>query len=244
MLHHKFVGNLSSKTIIVFLHEGLGCIEMWKNYPQKLCTFLNIKGLIYDRAGYGKSNGDLTKRQANYLHLAADELHQLLTSLQLLNHKIILYGHSDGGSIALIYASKYPQNINSIITEAAHIFVEKETIAGIKPAIKAFKTGKLDGLKKYHGSNYKNVFNAWANIWNHPSFKNWNIEKEITNIICPQLIIQGKNDQYGTLKQVENIAQHTKGQTITFIPENCGHSPYKEIEKDVFDKVISFIKKK
>lgn len=243
MLHYKYVGNQLSKTVIVFLHEGLGCIEMWNDYPQKLCELLDVKGLIYDRAGYGKSKGDLTNRQANYLHLAADELHQLLTKLDLLNHKIILYGHSDGGSIALIYASKYPHHINSIITEAAHVFVEQETLAGIKPALNAFKKGRLNGLKKYHNHNYKDVFYAWVNIWNHPSFKNWNIEKEISNIVCPQLIIQGKNDQYGTLKQVKSIDYHTTGKTTTFIPENCGHSPFKEVENEVLNKVMSFFRK-
>jgi len=240
MLHHKFVGNLNSKTVIVFLHEGLGCVEMWKNYPQKLCNTLNVKGLIYDRAGYGKSEGDLTKRKANYLHLAVDELHQLLEQLNLLNHQIILYGHSDGGSIALLFASKYTHLVKSIITEAAHVFVEEETLQGISPAVQAFKHGKLNGLKKYHGDNFEEVFYAWVNIWNNQSFKNWNIENEITKITCPQLIIQGQNDQYGTLKQVKSIEQNTKGKTTTFIPKNCGHSPFKEQENEVLKTVKYF----
>ncbi len=239
MLNYKFVGHLKSDTLIVFLHEGLGCIEMWKDYPHKLCQQLNVKGLVYDRAGYGKSKGDLSNRKANYLHLAAEELHQLLSELHLLNHQIILYGHSDGGSIALIYTSLYPQNIKAIITEAAHVFVEEETIEGIKPAIKAFEQGKLNGLKKYH-INYKDVFNAWVNIWLHPSFKNWNIEEEIKSIISPQLIIQGEDDQYGTIKQMESIAKHTKGKTIIFTPNNCGHAPYKEKQKDVIQEVERF----
>ncbi len=243
MLNYKFVGNLNSNTLIVFLHEGLGCIEMWKNYPQKLCQQLNVKGLVYDRAGYGQSKGDLSNRQANYLHLAAKELHQLLKKLDLFNHQIILYGHSDGGSIALIYGAQYPQIVKAIITEAAHVFVENETLKGIKPAIKAFEQGKLNGLKKYHGENYKSVFYAWVNIWHHPSFKNWNIEQELKNIICPQLIIQGENDQYGTLKQVKSIAQHTKGETTVYIPKKCGHSPFKEKEDNLITIVITFFKK-
>ncbi len=240
MLNHQIIGNTKSNTLIVFLHEGLGCIEMWKSFPLKVCQLINAKGLVYDRAGYGQSQGDLTNRKANYLHLAVDELYQLLKQLNLLNHQIILYGHSDGGSIALLFTSKHPHLVKVMITEAAHVFVEQETLDGIAPAVEAFKEGKLKGLKKYHGENYKKVFYAWVNIWNHTSFRNWNIEQDISKIICPQLIIQGKNDQYGTINQVKSIEQNTKGKSYTFTPENCGHAPFKELENDVLKTVKHF----
>jgi len=243
MLNHKFVGNQNSNQCIIFLHEGLGCIDMWKSYPNELCLHLNMQGLIYDRAGYGKSKGDLRHRTPNYLHAAADELYELIHTLKIQNKDLILYGHSDGGSIALIFAAKHPHLTHSVITEAAHVFVEEITLDGIKPAKKAFKEGKLDGLRKYHGENYKMVFNAWVDIWNHPSFLNWNIETELTNILCPQLIIQGLNDQYGTLKQVESINKNTTGKTTILTPDNCGHAPFKEKTKEVMNEVITFIQK-
>lgn len=241
MLNHKFVGNENSNHCIIFLHEGLGCIEMWKDYPETLCNQLNMQGLVYDRAGYGKSKGDLTTRTSNYLHEGAEELFELIHNLKLENKHIILYGHSDGGSIALIFGAKYPKLCQSIITEAAHVFVEQVTLDGIKPAEKAFREGKLNGLKKFHGKTYEAVFYAWVNIWNHSSFLDWNIESELRNITCPQLSIQGINDQYGTLKQIESITHNTKGNTITFTPDNCGHAPFKEKRNEVMEKVIRFI---
>jgi len=241
MLNYKIIENNLSQTIIVFLHEGLGCVEMWGDYPDRICSTLKCNGLVYDRAGYGKSDGSLSDRKSSYMHLAADELFELIQNLKLQNKNIILYGHSDGGSIALIFASKYPKICHSIITEAAHVFVEEVTLNGIKPAVKAFKNGKLNGLKKYHGTKFNDVFYAWVNIWNHPSFKNWNIENEIKSIECPQLIIQGKDDQYGTLKQVKSIAVNTKGETIIFTPQNCGHAPFKEKTNIVLQQVIQFI---
>ena len=242
MLNHKFVGNHKSSTCIIFLHEGLGCIEMWKSYPAQLCNQLNVQGLVYDRAGYGKSKGDLTKRHANYLHMGADELFDLIHALKIENKSILLYGHSDGGSIALLFVAKYPQLCKLLITEAAHVFVEQVTLDGIKPAKKAFIEGKMNGLQKYHGEKFKEVFYAWVDIWNHPTFLNWNIENELQNIVCPQLIIQGVDDQYGTLKQVESINRNTKGKTSIFTPEKCGHSPFKEQTKIVLNEVIQFIK--
>jgi len=243
-LNYKYIqSNHSKSTIIIFLHEGLGCVEMWGAYPELVCSELKCNGLVYDRAGYGKSDGDLNDRKSNYLHLAADELFDLIQYLKLQSQNIILYGHSDGGSIGLIFASKYPQLCMAVITEAAHVFVEDVTLKGIKPAVKAYENGKLNGLKKYHGHKFNDVFYAWVNIWNHSSFKNWNIENEIKSIICPQLIIQGIDDQYGTLSQVVSIANHTKGNTTTFTPKECGHSPFKEKTKEVLKEVIDFLEK-
>ena len=242
MLHHKFIGNHNSDYCIIFLHEGLGCIEMWKNYPKELCDLLNCQGLIYDRAGYGHSKGDLTTRDNTYLHQGADELHQLIHDLNIESKNLILYGHSDGGSIALLFASRFPSLCKTLITEAAHVFVEQETLDGIKPAETAFKEGKLNGLEKYHGHNFNSVFYAWVNIWNHPTFLDWNIENELKNIQCNQLIIQGLNDQYGTLKQVKSIETHTLGKTITFTPPDCGHAPFKEQKEQVLKEVQLFLK--
>lgn len=241
MLNHKFIGNPESDTIVIFLHEGLGCIEMWRDYPNKVCELLNCNGLIYDRAGYGQSKGSLLNRRPNYMHIAAEELKQLIRQLKLEDKKIILYGHSDGGSIALIFAAKYPKNVIGLVTEAAHVFVEDETLAGIKPAHDAFLQGKLVGLKKYHGERYAEVVEAWINIWNSPYFRDWNIEKELKSIICPQLVIQGMDDQYGTLKQVESIAENTQGKTVLFTPENCGHAPFKENADDVLKQLKLFL---
>lgn len=237
-LHIKHINQDAVKDLtIIFLHEGLGCTEMWGDFPSILCTELGVKGLSYDRYGYGKSKGKLLNRKSDYLHLATKDLHKIIKSL---NGDIILYGHSDGGSIALLYASIYPNKIKKIITEAAHVFVEEITIKGIKKAELAFKENKLLKLEKYHGEKFQNIFNSWANTWLSSEFKGWDISTNIRQIECPQLIIQGILDQYGSLKQVETIKNLTKGMSFVFTPI-CGHAPFKEVPKDVISSIKSFL---
>lgn len=240
-LNYRFIGNPESERIIVFLHEGLGSIKQWKDFPAQLCTATDSYGLVYDRSGYGESKGSLKDRQANYLHLAAQELSTVIQKLIPTRYRLFLYGHSDGGSIALIYAAEHPNKPTGIITEAAHVFVEKETLAGVKAAQQPFKAGKFDGLKKFHGDRFEEVFLAWNNIWLHPSFHDWNITALLPKITCPQLIMQGKNDQYGTLQQIESIKSLTAGNTVIFTPDNCGHAPHKEKKQDVLTKTTDFI---
>ena len=166
-------------------------------------------------------------------------MHQILG--HHIKNKVILYGHSDGGSIALIYTALYPKNVQAIITEAAHVFVEDITLSGIREAVDAFNSGKLIGLQKYHGNQYQAVFWAWADIWLDEAFRNWNITDLLPDITVPQLIIQGRNDQYGSLEQVNAIQSLAQGVTTVLIPE-CGHSPFKENQKFILKETSTFIK--
>ena len=240
-IHHVFIGDPKSKNLIIFLHEGLGSIAQWKDYPEKVCKATNAYGLVYDRSGYGKSPGDLTNRQVDYLHLAADELERVIEHLVPKNYNLILYGHSDGGSIALIHAAQYPDRIKALITEAAHVFVEDVTVEGVKIVRPFLEAGKFDGLEKYHGKRFKEVFYAWNDIWLNPDFRDWNITKLLPSIDIPQLIIQGIDDQYGTLDQVKSIENLTKGPSKIFTPKNCGHAPHKEKQNETLIRVGEFI---
>lgn len=237
-LHWESYGP-ESDTTIIFLHEGLGCIPMWKGYPEMLCNELRTKGIAYDRSGYGQSPGNLKNRKADYLHLAAEELNDFIEHLAL--KSVILYGHSDGGSIALIHASKYPAKVKAVITEAAHAFNEDVTIQGVKEARPLMAEGKMEALRKYHGDRYQEVFYAWNDIWLHESFEDWDISESLPKINCPNLIIQGKDDQYGTLHQVDTIEQLTSGKTTRCTPSNCGHAPFKEQQEIVLENVKQFI---
>lgn len=239
-LNHQFIGNPASKRLIIFLHEGLGSVAQWRQYPTQVCAENDCYGLVYDRSGYGQSHGSLKDRTTNYLHEAADELAQLVAVISD-RYKIILYGHSDGGSIALIFGARQPELIKAIITEAAHVIVEEETINGVKAAEKPFKEGKFDGLKKYHGSRFAEVFLAWNTIWQTSAFATWSITDLLPKITCPQLIIQGETDQYGTIKQVELIESLTAGTSKRFIPKNCGHAPHKEMEKETLIHIKAFL---
>jgi len=225
---------------VIFLHDSLGCIALWRNFPEQIKHALNCNVLSYDRQGYGQSDPfSELKRDKEYLHKEADFLAKLIVHLGL--KKVILFGHSDGGSIALLTAAIHPTKIEAIITEGAHIFVEQETLRGIREAQISYRTTNLkEKLNRYHGENTENVFQMWTETWLSSSFADWNIEHHLCDIQCPALIIQGENDAYGTLDQVHNILQKTSGYSESLIIPNCGHSPHKEAVQITIEKTAKF----
>lgn len=239
-LHYKRIGATSDDgPVLLFLHEALGSIPQWKDFPENLSSELQLPGIIYERQGHGKSSPFSTTRTKNYLHdYALNELPRFLNSIHE-ERPLILIGHSDGGTLALLFASAYPEKIKGVVTMAAHVINEPETIAGIGPAVKAYQAGKLDGLKKYHADKTEALFHAWATIWQSESFSEWDITDEISRSNARALFIQGKEDQYGTKKQLELISRHYSGEHTTLLIENCGHHPHLE-QKDL---VIDAIKK-
>ncbi|NJB69620.1 pimeloyl-ACP methyl ester carboxylesterase [Saonia flava] len=237
----KRTDRFPGRPTIIFLHDSLGCIELWRGFPEKIGELTKCNILVYDRQGYGKSCAfSYSKRDYYYMEQEADLLNELLDFWQL--DKAILFGHSDGGSIALITAGKYPNKIRGVITEGAHIFVEDITINGIEEAIKLYKTTNLKTkLEKYHGSKTDEMFWAWASTWTTDEFRNWNIEGFLPKITCPSLIIQGEEDEYGTLKQVENIITQTNGQSTQLVIPNVKHTPHKEVPELILQKASEFI---
>ena len=237
----KKTGNYSNKPTIIFLHDSLGCIELWRDFPQQLSDITQCNVLVYDRQGYGKSCGfSYPKRYNNYLELEADILNELLQFWNI--EKAILFGHSDGGSIALLTAAKYPKKILGIITEGAHVFVEDITLKGINEAKELYKTTNLKSkLVKYHRENTEAMFWAWADTWTTDEFRSWNIENFLPMITCHSLIIQGEEDEYGSLKQVESIANKMSKKATTLIIPNIKHTPHKEIPELILEKAKEFI---
>jgi len=238
----KRIDKFPDRPTIIFLHDSLGCIKLWRDFPEKLGELTKCNILVYDRQGYGESCPfSYSKRNNYYMEQEADLLNELLDFWQI--DKAILFGHSDGGSIALITAGKYPDKIQGIITEGAHIFVEDVTIKGIEEAIKLYKTTDLKiKLEKYHRNKTNEMFWAWASTWTTNEFKNWNIEGFLPKIECRSLIIQGEEDEYGTLKQVENIIIHTNGQSTQLVIPNVKHTPHKEAPELILQKTTEFIK--
>jgi pimeloyl-ACP methyl ester carboxylesterase len=226
---------------LVFLHEGLGCHAMWKGFPRQLCGKTGCPGLVYDRLGYGKSSPLTSTRSIHYLHDSAlQELPYVLE--QCIPEKpFILIGHSDGGSISLIFGAEKPTLLKGIITEAAHVFVEPVTVAGIHKVDAAFKKGEMKGLSKYHGEKTENIFRAWADTWLSDRFQFWNIEKLLPEIKCPLLVVQGSADQYGTKRQVEAIVSKSSGWAKAVLLDSCGHSPHQEAPETVLDIMSGFI---
>ncbi len=229
------------KPWLVFLHEGLGCTAMWKDFPDKLCRLTACPGLVYDRAGYGQSSPLRRTRTVHYLHeYALNELPEILAKV-IPGRKFILIGHSDGGSIGLIYGAEKPALLMAIIAEAAHVFVEPETVSGIEAAEKSYGKGHFRGLAKYHGEKYDAVFRAWADTWRSEWFAYWNIEYLLPSITCPLLVLQGRQDQYGTERQVATIVGKSSGQTRSVIVEDCGHAPHQEQPEKVLQVFAAYI---
>lgn len=226
---------------LVFLHEGLGCIEMWKDFPQRLCKKTGFPGLLYDRCGYGKSSPSTKKRDIHYLHeQALVELPAVLQGV-IPGKPHILIGHSDGATIALIHASEPPALLKGVIAEAAHVFVERVTLAGVEQAEKNYNLNGAGRLMKYHGEKTDAVLKAWSETWLAEWFRNWNIEKLLPRIVCPLMVLQGREDQYGTEAQVEAIISQVSGPVFSSMPEGCGHAPHLEKPELVIEIMAGFV---
>ncbi|MBN2681554.1 MAG: alpha/beta hydrolase [Bacteroidales bacterium] len=245
-IHYSFVNQhlLNEKlTPIVFLHEGLGSIEQWKDFPKKICSILNLPGILYDRYGYGKSEGFSEPRTIEYLQTEAEIFLPGILAFLKIEKPVFLFGHSDGASIALIYAGLFPTKVIAIVSEAAHVIIEDISRNGIKAAIYQFQNSNLKKiLEKYHGNNSETMFYAWANTWISKESKNWNICNFLEAIICPVLVIQGENDEYGSLRQIQLITKHCKANcSILQIPE-CGHIPHFEKQEHIIEETNEFFK--
>lgn len=223
--HHSLFPN---RPTLVFLHDSLGCTVLWRDFPDKVGQATGCNILVYDRLGYGQSDAMPThERPVNYLELQAGVLGDLLAELEI--GDAILFGHSDGGSIALIAAAKYPEKISAVICEAAHIFVEDVTLKGIYDAIDAYQTTDLpQRLQKYHGDKVETLYKAWTQTWTRPDFKNWSIEYLLPKISCPLLFIQGTADEYGSLQQVDKTVAQVSGKAQKYLIPEVGHTPHKE----------------
>ena len=246
-LYFEFINkNLlsESRPLLVFLHEGLGSTQQWKDFPALLCEKVNCPALLFDREGHGKSQMLKLPRSNDFMQIQAQVvLPELFKKLNLEHFDKILIGHSDGGSIAIIHAASYTENIIGVITEAAHMFIEEITVAGLKDTLRSFETGRLrELLYKYHGENTDTMFHGWSDTWLREEFTNWNIEAYLEKIKVPYLAIQGQNDQYGTTAQLDVVRKFTINSQISLIPD-CGHIPHFQAKETVMDLMENFILK-
>jgi pimeloyl-ACP methyl ester carboxylesterase len=226
---------------LVFLHDSLGCIKLWRDFPEIICKDNGVNGLIYDRQGYGESAPfALHPRKNNYLEIEAHILAELIRKLNI--QKCILFGHSDGGSISLVAAAEYPELICGVITEGAHVFVEEITLRGILNAVELYKTTNLkERLEKYHGKKTYSVFNAWCETWLSSEFRTWNIERYLPHIKAPLLALQGVDDEYGSLDQLKAIVNKSSGKSTMEVIPDAAHTPHKENRETVLKLTKEFI---
>lgn len=231
----------SEHPVVVFLHEGLGSLSMWKDFPADFCTANGLRGLVFSRYGYGNSTArpEGERWRPDFMHRQAIEVLPALFA-KLGVERPWLFGHSDGGSIALLYAAHFPAQVSGVVAVAPHIFVEDVSIANISAAREAYAQGDLRSrLARYH-ADVDSAFRGWNDIWLDPAFRNWNIEAELAGISCPLLAIQGEDDEYGTLEQVYGIRRQVPHAKVTVLAQ-CGHSPHRDQPAALSREAAQFI---
>lgn len=245
-IEYKWVGlNDPSAPLMVFLHEGLGSLDHWQQWPDLLCHRLGYRGLVYSRYGYGHSTARARHEQwlGDYLHIEAHQgLPALLRALDM-TEPFTLLGHSDGATIALLYAASAMSLAKEIIVIAPHIYIEAMTHKGVQKAIEWYEKGDLKRrLGAYH-ADPDSAFGGWAGVWGDERYVDtWNIESELSSIHCPVLAIQGENDEYASLDQIYDLKKHVP-QTQVCVLAHCRHSPHIEMPDQVAQVVQTFLKK-
>lgn len=224
---------------LVLLHEGLGCVAMWRDFPDQLAAITGSRVIAGSRAGYGGSTPYAEPRTPRYMHREALEaLPAFLAGLGV-EHPVLV-GHSDGGSIALLFAGAFPDRVRGIVVMAPHEFVEDVTLAGIRAARQIWDTTNLrEKLGRYHPAAER-VFMDWCETWLSPAFRDWNIMDSLQTIRCPVLAIQGEEDEYATLRQIEVIAEICPDTQLLKLPA-CGHSPQKDQAERVMAEIAGFV---
>jgi pimeloyl-ACP methyl ester carboxylesterase len=238
-IEYEWVGQ--GPRTLVFLHEGLGSRAMWRDFPERLAAALGMRGLVYSRPGYGKSAPRAAgeRWQPDFMHRQAEEVLPALLDALGVRERVWLYGHSDGGSIALLFAARFPERTAGVIAAAPHIFVEDLSVESIARTRAAYlETDLRDRLARYH-DDVDSAFWGWNDIWLHPPFRAWNIERDIEAIRAPLLAVQGVDDEYGTLEQVRGIARRVPHAEVVELAA-CGHSPHRDQPEAVIRAAMRF----
>jgi len=232
--------------IVLFLHEGLGSIAMWRDWPRQLCDRLGMRGLVYSRPGYGRSTPRAhdEKWPVDFMsHQACDVLPALLDALGIGDEaraRMWLVGHSDGGSIALLYAAAFPTRLRAAVVIAPHVFVEDISVQSIAEAKLAYEQTDLrKKLGRYH-ADVDSAFHGWNDIWLDPAFRAWNIVDRLGTIERPLFAVQAMDDHYGTMAQIEAIEAALPGTQLCKLPQG-GHSPHRDAAQALNDAVAAFV---
>jgi pimeloyl-ACP methyl ester carboxylesterase len=227
--------------VIVLLHQGLGSVTQWRNFPAALAAATNCAVLAYDRFGHGESEALDGPRADDFFTQESERaLPDLLRTLEI--ERPILYGHSDGGTIALLYAAAFPERVRAVISEAAHVFSEVDTSAGVGEVVVQFEQGDLRArLARHHGDKVESMFYGWADYWRDERRRDWRITEKLGTIGCPVLVIQGDTDEHGTLAQVEAIQAAVGGRAETFVLAGIRHMPHLEATEQVASRVARFL---
>jgi pimeloyl-ACP methyl ester carboxylesterase len=225
---------------LILLHEGLGSVALWRDFPARLAAATGCAALVYSRLGYGRSDPVTAKRRVDYMHVEALETLPALRDALAIADPVLL-GHSDGASIALIHAGAQRWPVRALVLEAPHVFVEDVTVASIARAKEAYRTTDLRArLGRYH-RDVDGAFHGWNDIWLDAEFRAWTIEACLPAVTCPVLVIQGEDDEYGTPAQLDAIAAKVAAPVETLLLPNCKHSPHRDQPEATLAAIIAFL---
>ena len=235
----QIVGHDEAAPTIVFLHEGLGSIAMWRDFPARIAAAVGCNALVYSRFGHGNSDSLLSPHRPDFMHEEAlTVLPELLDRTAVTSP--ILLGHSTGASIALIHAGGANRPVAGVIAMAPHVMVEDLTLSGIAEAQGAYRTTAMRSKLAKHHADPDSVFESWTSIWLDPAFRDWNIEAYVARISCPILAIQGVDDEYGTMAHLDRIAASVRDTELLKLAA-CGHSPHRDQPEAVQAAILRFI---
>ncbi|MCC7389981.1 MAG: alpha/beta hydrolase [Phycisphaerales bacterium] len=224
---------------IVFLHDSLGCISAWRDFPDRLCAAAGREGLVYDREGFGRSTPLARPRTRRYLHDEADILTELMTAAGI--DQAVLFGHSDGATIALLAAALAPDRVPAVVSIGAHVLIEPQTRAGLRDALPWWDDPRFRAsMTRHHADKAEAVFRVWTETWLSEQFAGWNMLDELALVRCPTLVIQGERDEYASPGHVGTIVQRVAGPTEGWVIPGRGHTPYRE-GPEVLDRTLGFL---
>ncbi len=243
MLEYRHVGPAPAQApTIVLLHEGLGCVALWRDFPEALAAKTGYGVFAYSRAGYGASSPCALPRPLTYMHEEAER--SLPALLDVIGFREgVLLGHSDGASIAAIYAGSHRDpRLRGLVLMAPHFFTEDPGIAAIAQAKVAFETGDLrERLTRYHGENVDGAFRGWNDAWLDPRFREWTLTEYLPEIAGPTLILQGAEDQYGSERQLEMAQTLCRCRLETVLLPDCRHSPHLDQRDATLEVIAAFL---
>ncbi|HEX8987930.1 MAG TPA: alpha/beta hydrolase [Rhodocyclaceae bacterium] len=232
-------GRDTDRAPLVLLHEGLGSIALWRDFPQLLVAATGRSALVYSRYGYGHSDALAEARRPDYLHVEAlRTLSELLDALDIA--RPVLVGHSDGASIALIHAGGAGRPVSGVVAMAPHVMVEEVALAGIRDTVRSFESGKLRERLASHHDDVDGAFRGWSDTWLDPAFRAWNIEEYLPRIAAPILAVQGEDDEYATMAQIDRIAAQASDVEVLKLAD-CRHSPHRDQPAALVDAIATFV---